>query len=168
MDDKRPYHTYKKQTLISEHYYFEKYFDLYIYAFEDLARMNDFRVRVNVKLETKEKSSFYSMCKSTIEGRIAELTDLDNLERIGKKYANGGNYTTALLAWMRAEELGCTKYRINIVALLFKNDIQGYERQRAEAMVKQWLKDGDADVQESLRVLKSVYINSGTDAKDNT
>ena len=74
------------------------------------------------------------MCKSTIEGRIAELTDLDNLEHIGKKYANGGNYTTALLAWMRAEELGCTKYRINIVALLFKNDIQGYERQKAEAI----------------------------------
>lgn len=107
------------------------------------------------------------MC-TTIEGRIAELTDLDNLERIGKKYANGGNYTTALLAWMRAEELGCTKYRKNIVALLFKNDIQGYERQKAEAMIKQWLKDGDADVQESLRILKSVYINSGTDAEDNT
>lgn len=51
---------------------------------------------------------------------------------------------------------------------MFKNDIQGYERQKAEAMIKQWLKDGDADVQESLRVLKSVYINSGTDAKDNT
>ena len=32
------------------------YCDLYNYAFEDLARMNDFRVRVNVKLETKEKS----------------------------------------------------------------------------------------------------------------
>ena len=108
------------------------------------------------------------MRKSTIEGKIAELTDLDELECLGKQYAKGGNYATALLAWMRAEELGCTIYRKNIVALLFKNDIQEHERQRVEAMVEQWLKDGDADVQESLRVLKSVYINSGTDAKDNT
>ena len=108
------------------------------------------------------------MRRPTVERRIAETSDFEELNRIGHQYANGGNYATALLAWMRAEELGCTKYRNNIVALLFKNDIQGYERQRAEAMVKQWLKDGDADVQESLRVLKSVYINSGTDAKDDT
>lgn len=108
------------------------------------------------------------MHKSTVERRIAETSDFEELNRISLQYANGGNYATALLAWMRAEELGCTKYRKNIVALLFKNDIQGYERQKAEAMIKQWLKDGDADVQESLRILKSVYINSGTDAEDNT
>lgn len=108
------------------------------------------------------------MRRPTVERRIAETSDFEELNRIGHQYVNGGNYTTALLAWMRAEELGCIKYRKNIVALLFKNDIQGYERQRAEAMVKQWLKDGDADVQESLRVLNSVYFNSETDAKDNT
>ena len=108
------------------------------------------------------------MRKSTIEGKIAELTDLDELEWLGKQYAKGGNYATALLAWMRAEELGCTKYRKSIIALLFKNDIQGYERQRAEAMVEQWLKDGDADVQESLQTMKSIYISSETDAEDNT
>ena len=98
---------------------------------------------------------------------MEKMSDLDELNRIGHQYANGGNYTTALLAWMRAEELGCTIYRKNIVALLFKNDIQGHERQRAEAMVEQWLKDGDADVQKSLRILKSIYFNSGTDANNN-
>ena len=107
------------------------------------------------------------MRKSTIEGKIAELTDLNELECLGKQYVKGGNYATALLVWMRAEELGCTIYRKNIVALLFKNDIQGHERQRAEAMVEQWLKDGDADVQKSLRILKSIYFNSGTDANNN-
>lgn len=30
------------------------YCDLFLYSLEDIAQMNDFRVRVNVKLEAKE------------------------------------------------------------------------------------------------------------------
>lgn len=38
------------------------------------------------------------MHKSTVERRIAETSDFEELNRIGLQYANGGNYATALLA----------------------------------------------------------------------
>jgi hypothetical protein len=49
------------------------------------------------------------MRKSTLEQQIAGMSDLEELDRIAYRYAQGGNTGYALLAWMRAEELGCTK-----------------------------------------------------------
>ena len=97
------------------------------------------------------------MRKSTLEQQIAEMSDLDELDKMAYRYANGGNCTVALMAWMRAEELGCTKYRKNITAQLFYNDVQGAERRKAEAMVAQWLKDGDKDAIEAIELMKAIH-----------
>lgn len=94
------------------------------------------------------------MRKSTLEQQIAEMSELEELDKTVYRYANGGNRTIALMAWMRAEELGCTKYRKNITAQLFYNDVQGAERRKAEAMVGQWLKDGDKDTIEAIELMK--------------
>lgn len=97
------------------------------------------------------------MRQSTLEQQIAGTADLEELDRIGRRYANGGNDTVALLAWLRAEELGCKKYRKGITAMLFRSSVQGDVRRKAEAMVKQWVDDGDADVLEMMDILKAIY-----------
>ena len=97
------------------------------------------------------------MRKPTLEQQIAELSDLEELDKMAYRYANGGNRTIALIAWMRAEELGCTKYRKNITIQLFYNDVQGAERRKAEAMVGRWLKDGDKDAIEAIELMKAIH-----------
>ena len=97
------------------------------------------------------------MHKSTLEQQINELSDLEELDRIAHRYAQGGNKAYALLAWLRAEELGCTKYRKNITVQLFYNDVQGAERRKAEAMVKHWVKDGDKDAIEAIELMKAIH-----------
>ena len=100
------------------------------------------------------------MRQSTLEHQIAGTTDLEELDRIGQRYASGGNDTVALLAWLRAEELGCKKYRKGITAMLFRSGVQGDVRRKAEAMVRQWVDDGDADVLEMMDTLKACYFLS--------
>lgn len=97
------------------------------------------------------------MHKSTLEQQINEMSDLEELDKMAYRYAKGGNRTIALMAWMRAEELGCTKYRKNITAQLFYNDVQGAERRKAEAMVAQWVKDGDKDAIEAIELMKAIH-----------
>ena len=97
------------------------------------------------------------MHKSTLEQQINEMSDLEELDRIACRYAQGGNKAYALLAWLRAEELGCTKYRKNITIQLFYNDVQGAERRKAEAMVGRWLKDGDKDAIEAIELMKAIH-----------
>lgn len=97
------------------------------------------------------------MPTSKLEQQIAEMSDLEELDRIGYRYANGGNAPIALRAWMRAEELGCTKYRKNITGKLFSADVQGTLRKKAVAMVKQWLKEGDEGIKETLDLMMSIY-----------
>jgi len=63
------------------------------------------------------------MHKSTLEQQINEMSDLEELDRIACRYAQGGNKAYALLAWLRAEELGCTKYRKNITAQYFSPEL---------------------------------------------
>ena len=88
---------------------------------------------------------------------IAGTADLEELDKIGRRYARGGNDNISLQAWMRAEELGCKKYRKNITVQMFKGDIQDAVRKHAVKMVKQWLNEGDAEVQEALRLVKAIY-----------
>ena len=96
------------------------------------------------------------------EQQIVGTTDLEELDRIGQRYASGGNDTVALLAWLRAEELGCKKYRKGITAMLFRSGVQGDVRRKAEAMLRQWVDDGDADadVLEMTDILKACYFLS--------
>lgn len=97
------------------------------------------------------------MSTSKLEQQIAEMSDLEELDRIGYRYANGGNAPIALRAWMRAEELGCTKYRKNITSKLFSADVQGTLRKKAVAMVKQWLKEDDENAKETINLIMSIY-----------
>lgn len=97
------------------------------------------------------------MRKSTLEQQIAEMYDLDELHKMAYRYANGGNRLIALMAWMRAEELGCTKYRKSITAQCFSPELHGEERKRVLAFVKQWLKDGDKDAIEAMELMKSIH-----------
>ena len=97
------------------------------------------------------------MRKSTLEQQIAEMSDLEELDRIACRYAQGGNKAYALLAWLRAEELGCTKYRKNITAQYFSPELCGEERKRVTAMVKQWLKEDDKDVKETIELMKAIH-----------
>jgi NifB/MoaA-like Fe-S oxidoreductase len=97
------------------------------------------------------------MHKSTLEQQINEMSDLEELDRIACRYAQGGNKAYALLAWLRAEELGCTKYRKNITAQYFSPELCGEERKRVMAMVKQWLKDGDKDAIETIELMKAIH-----------
>ena len=108
------------------------------------------------------------MLKSTLEQQIAGMTNLEELDKIAFRYANGGNRTIALLAWIRAEELGCMKYRKNITAQLFYNDIQGTERRKAETMVKQWIKDGDKDTIEALQLMKYIFKRESWKSTDHS
>lgn len=94
---------------------------------------------------------------STLERMIAETADLEELDKIGRRYARGGNDNISLLAWMRAEELGCKKYRKNITAQMFKGSVQDDVRQHAVNMVRLWLQKGDAEVQEMLLLMKTIY-----------
>jgi len=97
------------------------------------------------------------MHKSTLAQQIAEMSDLEELERIAFRYAQGGNKAYALLAWMRAEELGCTKCRKSITAQFFSPELHGYERKRVTAMVKQWVKEDDKDVKEAIELMKAIH-----------
>ena len=40
--------------------------------------------------------------------------------------------------------------------MLFRNSVQGDVRRKAEAMVRQWVDDGDADVLEVTDALKTI------------
>lgn len=97
------------------------------------------------------------MRHSTLERMIVEAADLEELDEIGRRYARGGNDNISLLVWMRAEELGCKKYRKNITAQMFKGRVQDDVRHHAVKMVRKWLDEGDADVQEMLRFMKTIY-----------
>lgn len=97
------------------------------------------------------------MRQSTLERMIAETADLEELDKIGRRYARGGNDNISLLAWVRAEELGCKKYRKNITAQMFKGSVQDDVRRHAVNMVRLWLQEGDAEVQEMLRLMKTIY-----------
>jgi hypothetical protein len=97
------------------------------------------------------------MHKSSLEQQINEMSDLEELDRIACRYAQGGNKAYALLAWLRAEELGRTKYRKNITAQYFSQELCGEERKRVTAMVKQWLKDGDKDAIEAIELMKAIH-----------
>lgn len=85
------------------------------------------------------------------------MSDLEELDRIACRYAQGGNKSYALLAWLRAEELGCTKYRKNITAQYFFPELCGEERKRVTAMLRQWLKDGDKDAIEAIELMKAIH-----------
>ena len=85
------------------------------------------------------------------------MSDLEELDRIACRYAQGGNKAYALLAWLRAEDLGCMKYRKNITAQLFSPELCGEERKRVTAMVRQWLKDGDKDAIEAIELMKAIH-----------
>lgn len=61
-----------------------------------------------------------NMRQSTLERMIVKTTALEELDKIGRRYARGGNYNISLLAWMRAGKLGCKKYRKNITVQMFK------------------------------------------------
>jgi NifB/MoaA-like Fe-S oxidoreductase len=98
------------------------------------------------------------MHKSTLEQQINEMSDLEELDRIACRYAQGGNKAYALLAWLRAEELGCTKYRKNITAQYFSPELCGEERKRVMAMVRQWVKEGNKDALETIKLLKSLIF----------
>jgi len=63
------------------------------------------------------------MHKSTLEQQINEMSDLEELDRIACRYAQGGNKAYALLAWLRAEELVCTKYWKNITVQYFSPEL---------------------------------------------
>lgn len=97
------------------------------------------------------------MHKSTLEQQINEMSDLEELDRIACRYAQGGNKAYALLAWLRAEELGCTKYRKNITDQNLSPELCGEERKRVMAMVRQWLKDGDKDAIEAIELMKAIH-----------
>ena len=97
------------------------------------------------------------MHKSTLEQQINEMSDLEELERIAFRYAQGGNKAYALLAWLRAEELGCKKYRKSITAQFFSPELHGDERKRVTAMVKQWVKEDDKDVKETIELMKAIH-----------
>lgn len=98
-----------------------------------------------------------NMRQSALERMIVKTTALEELDKIGRRYARGGNYNISLLAWMHAEKLGCKKYRKNITVQMFKGDIHDTVRQHALKMVRQWLDEGDAEVQEALRLIKAIY-----------
>ena len=97
------------------------------------------------------------MRKSSLEQQINEMSDLEELERIAFRYAQGGNKAYALLAWLRAEELGCKKYRKSITAQFFSPELHGDERKRVTAMVKQWVKEDDKDVKETIELMKAIH-----------
>ena len=97
------------------------------------------------------------MRKSSLEQQINKMSDLEELERIAFRYAQGGNKAYALLAWLRAEELGCKKYRKSITAQFFSPELHGDERKRVTAMVKQWVKEDDKDVKETIELMKAIH-----------
>ena len=97
------------------------------------------------------------MHQSTLERMIVETTALEELDKIGRRYARGGNDNISPLVWMRVKELGCKKYRKSITVQMFKGDIHDAVRQHAAKMVRQWLDEGDAEVQEALRLIKAIY-----------
>ncbi len=85
------------------------------------------------------------------ERKIQETTNVTELDQIAKSYANGGNLSVAMRAWMRAEELGDIKCRKNIAVMVMLGKVQGEEFRKGVELVKRWKEEGDADV---LNVIK--------------
>ena len=85
-----------------------------------------------------------------IEQHINKLTDATELNRIGQQYANSGNYTVAMKAWLRAVSLGRKECRVNITNLLLSrySPTNDENYRRAMELVKEWRREGDKQVQE--------------------
>ena len=83
---------------------------------------------------------------------IQEATDVIELDQIAKNYANGGNFSVAMRAWMRAEELGDIKCRKNIAVMVMLGKVQGEEFRKGVELVKRWKEEGDADVLDVIKL----------------
>lgn len=83
---------------------------------------------------------------------IQEAMDVTELDQIAKRYANGGNFSVAMRAWMRAEELGDTKCRKNIAVMVMLGKVQGEEFRKGVELVKRWKEEEDADVLDVIKL----------------
>lgn len=92
------------------------------------------------------------MRKSTLEQHIHDMSNLKELDELALKYANGGNFSVAMRAWMRAEELGDTKCRKNIAVMIMLGRVQGEEFRKGVELVKRWKEEGDADVLDVIKL----------------
>jgi len=87
-----------------------------------------------------------------IEQRIAQLTDVEELNLIGSKYASSGNHIVAMKAFLRAAELGDTKCRPKI-ANIFLSRCWSYgneDYRKAADLIKRWREEGDEEVEYTL------------------
>ncbi len=86
-----------------------------------------------------------------IEHDINQQVDIKELKRIGSQYANSGNYTIALKAWLKAVALGDTECRSSIIHLVFsKNTSDKEELRKAIQLIKQWRDEGDETINDAI------------------
>lgn len=98
-----------------------------------------------------------------IEHNIQELTDVAELSRIGRQYANSGNFIVAMKAWLRAAELGDKQCRPCIASIFLSRcwPIGNGDHSKAAKLIKQWREEGDEEVIKALELqikLRSVLI----------
>ncbi len=98
-----------------------------------------------------------------IEQNIKQMTDVAELNRIGQKYANSGNYIIAMKAWLRAAKLGDRQCRSSIVSIFLSKYwyVSNEEHKQVAKMIKQWCKEGDEQVKKTIdfqKELRAVMI----------
>lgn len=94
-----------------------------------------------------------------VEQRIVQLTDVEELNRIGGKYASSGNHIVAMKAFLRAAELGDTKC-CSKIASIFLSRCWSYDNEdyrKAADLIKQWREEGDEEVEYTLDLQKRLW-----------
>jgi len=104
-----------------------------------------------------------------IEYLIQELTDVAELNRIGRQYANSGNFIVAMKAWLRAAEFGDKQCRPSIVSTYLSRywSTKNEDHSKAAKLIKQWREEGDEEVIKALELqikLRSVFNTITTDS----
>ena len=89
-----------------------------------------------------------------IERNIHEMTDAEELDLIGQRYANSGNYVVAMKAWLRAAELGNKEVRPRIATIFFRGcwSKGNVDYQKAIKLIRQWREEGDEEVIKALEL----------------
>ncbi len=98
-----------------------------------------------------------------VEREIQEMTDSEELDRLGQRYANSGNYIVAMKAWLRAAELGNKQVRPRTATIFFRGAgmLGSDDDRKAAELLRQWREEGDEEVIKALDLqmkLRSVLI----------
>ena len=89
-----------------------------------------------------------------VEREIMALTDAEELDRIGQRYANSGNHRVAMKAWLRAAELGNRQCRPRIATLFLRGCLgsRGADYEKVVRLIRQWREEGDEEVLKAIEL----------------